>query len=89
MLFINKEKVDEDVEKIREYTLSPEQLQESIARKEKEKKEIKEKSEGLTFKDVVAMTIAIIELILPYFLICIATMVAVFLFFWWMGMHRY
>ncbi|MBR4162611.1 MAG: hypothetical protein IKR11_03745 [Solobacterium sp.] len=87
MIFLKKEKVDEDVEKIRQYTLTPEQLQQSIAKKEKEKREIKEKSEDITFKDVVAMTIAIIELILPYFLICIATMVLVFLFFWWMGMH--
>lgn len=82
MFFIHKDKVDEDVQKIREYTLSPEQLQREIEKKEQEKKKHDEAVEGFGFKDVVAMTIAIMSVLLPYMLIVFAVAIAVVLFFY-------
>ena len=87
MLFINKKKVDEDVEKIRHYYMSPEQLHQELEQEKKDRDKIKENLEGFGFKDVVAMTIAIIEVLLPYLLAFIGTMVLVYAFFWYMA-HR-
>ena len=88
MLFIKKKNVDEDVDKIRQYTysyVSPEQLRkeaEEEARLERKRKEI---AEEWTWKDILAMSIAIIEVILPYFLVMIGGMALVILYFLWAG----
>ncbi len=86
MLFIRKDKVDEDVEKIRQYTLgSTEKLRqeaEEEARLERRRKEI---SEQWTWKDILAMSIAVIEVILPYFVVMIGGMAIVILYFLWAG----
>lgn len=87
MFFINKKKVDEDVEKIRQYSIGSDQLREELEREKKEQDRIKQNLEGFGFKDVVAMTIAIIEVILPFMLVFIGVMVLVYLYFWWMA-HR-
>lgn len=86
MLFIRKDKVDEDVEKIRQYTLgSSDRLRqeaEEEARLERKRREI---GEEWTWKDILAMSIAIIEVILPYFAVMIGGMALVILYFLWAG----
>ena len=82
MFFIRKSKVDEDVEKIRAYTMSPEQLQQEMLKKETERKQHDEAVEGFGFKDVVAMTIAMMSVLLPYVLIVFGTAALVFLYFY-------
>ncbi len=82
MFFIRKSKVDEDVEKIRAYTMSPEQLQQEMLKKEAERKQHDEEVEGFGFKDVVAMTIAMMSVLLPYVLIVFGTAALVFLYFY-------
>lgn len=82
MFFIRKSKVDEDVEKIRAYTMSPEQLQQEMLKKKAERKQHDEAVEGFGFKDVVAMTIAMMSVLLPYVLIVFGTAALVFLYFY-------
>ena len=85
MIFYRKEKMEEDAEKILNSLLTPEQLKRKIDQENREKQELKEKSQDVTAKDVVAMTIAVLEIVVPYFLIAIAGMVAVYFFFMWIG----
>ncbi len=89
MLFIRKSKVDEDVEKIRQYTLGSEALKQEMDQEIRKKAELdrkrKEISEEWTWKDVLAMTIAIIQVILPYFIVMFLGMGLVFLYFIWRG----
>lgn len=86
MLFIKKKNVDEDVQKIREYTLGG-QLEEELKEEAKAEARRKEIANEFTWKDVLAMTIAIIEIILPYFLVMIGGMVFVYFLLWWLA-HR-
>ncbi|MCR5793995.1 MAG: hypothetical protein K6G61_01435 [Solobacterium sp.] len=79
--------MEEDAEKLMNSLLTPEQLKRKIDQENKEKEELRKKTEDFTAKDVLAMTIAILQIIVPYFLIAIAGMVAVYFFFVWMG-HR-
>ena len=81
MFFINKDRVDSDLEKIKEANLTPEQLEKKRA------KEKAEQVEGWTWKDTLAMTIAIIQVILPFMLVMAAVMALVFMFFVWMSNH--
>ena len=85
MFFLSKDQVDRDVESLRRQTLSPEKLDAELKAQAKEKKRMQENVEEFTWKDVLAMTIAIIQVILPYSMIMIAVMVLVFLYFWFMG----
>ena len=85
MFFLSKDQVDRDVERLRQSTLSPEKLDAELKAKAREQKRIKENTEEFGWKDVLAMTIAIIQIILPYFLVMIAVMVLVFLYFYFMG----
>ena len=85
MFFLSKEQVDRDVERIRQNTLSPEKLDAELKAKAQEQKRMKENVEDFGWKDVLAMTIAIIQIILPYFLVMISVMVLVFLYFYFMG----
>ena len=85
MFFLSKEQVDRDVERIRQNTLSPEKLEAELKAKAQEQKRMKENTEDFGWKDVLAMTIAIIQVILPYILVMIAVMVLVFLYFYFMG----
>ena len=73
----------EDVDKIRNYTLSSEHLKEKLQEEAEFSRKQKEADEQFTWKDVFAMTIAIIQVILPYMLIMFAVMVLTFLFFYW------
>jgi len=69
MFFNNRNRVDEDLERIRKAHLSPEALK----KEEEEEREIRDslKSEEgkITAKDVLAMSIAIFSLIIPYVLV--------------------
>ena len=86
MLFIKKKNVEEDVQKIREYTLGG-QLEEELKEEAKEEARRKEVLSEFTWKDVLAMTIAIIEILLPYFLVMIGGMVVIYFLMWWLA-HR-
>lgn len=85
MLFIRKEQVDKDVEKLRQSMMSPEQLKREQTRKEAEIKKHQEAVSEFTWKDVLAMSIAIFEILLPYMLVFAGVMALVFLFFLWMA----
>lgn len=94
MFFIHRKQVDEDVEKIRQYTLAeadPEKLAQEIRAeqeaKEAERRQHDEAVKDFTAKDVVAMSIAVFQILLPIFLIMFAVAALVVFYFWYMGMH--
>ena len=87
MFFINKDRVDSDLEKIKEANLTPEQLGKKRAKEKAEKERLAAQVEGWTWKDTLAMTIAIIQVILPFMLVMAAVMALVFMFFVWMSNH--
>jgi len=84
MLFNNRARLEEDLERIRKANLPLEKRLEEEQKEEAEKKAIKKSlasEEGkLTIKDIFAMTIAILSLILPYAAIIILAMGVVALF---------
>lgn len=87
MFFIHKDQVDQDVEKIREYTQGPEYLEKKLKKEAEDDRKRKENVSEFTWKDVLAMTIAIIQVILPFLIVFILGMVAVWCFFWYMAHH--
>lgn len=87
MFFINKDQVDKDVEKIREYTLGPEHLEKKLIKEAEDTRRRKENTSEFTWKDVLAMTIAIIQVILPFLIIFVLAMSAAWFFFWYMAHH--
>jgi len=62
-------RVEEDLEKIRRANLPPEKLKEEEEREQAIRDAMRSGDTRVTAKDVLAMTIAIFSLILPYFLI--------------------
>ena len=87
MFFINKDRVDSDLEKIKEANLTPKQLEKKRAKEKAEQERLAAQVEGWTWKDTLAMTIAIIQVILPFMLVMAAVMALVFMFFVWMSNH--
>ena len=87
MFFINKDRVDSDLEKIKEANQTPEQLEKKRAKEKAEQERLAAQVEGWTWKDTLAMTIAIIQVILPFMLVMAAVMALVFMFFVWMSNH--
>jgi len=87
MFFLGKDRLNEDLENIRKSNLSPEELEKEESAKEAEKRKIQNNLSEFTWKDVVAMTIAIIEVILPYMLAMAAAMAGMFLFIYWLAHH--
>lgn len=87
MFFINKDRVDSDLEKIKEANLTPEQLEKKRAKEKAEQERLAAQVEGWTWKDTLVMTIAIIQVILPFMLVMAAVMALVFMFFVWMSNH--
>jgi hypothetical protein len=85
MFFINKDRVDRDLEKINEANMTPEQLEKKRKKEKAEKEKHAAAVEGWTWKDTAAMTIAIIQVILPFMLVMAAVMALVFGFFVWMA----
>ena len=62
----NNRRVEEDLERIRRANLSPEQLEEEEKREREMREAVRAGEVRVTVKDIVAMTIAIFSLILPY-----------------------
>ncbi len=91
MFFIRKDKLEEDIEKIREYTIPPEQLAREVKEKEErkkvEKKHHQEQLEDFSAKDVFAMTVAILQVLLPYFLLVFGIAVLLFYGYYYIGTH--
>ena len=79
MLFNNSKRVSEDLQKIRQVNLDPAITQEKEKLSDEEKKKAKELLKELTFKDYIAMVIAVFSIIVPYFLILIGVL-AILLF---------
>ena len=82
MIFGNRHRVEEDLERIRQANLSPEELEEQQEKAAAEKEETIERLKEFTFKDFLAMVLAALSIIVPYFLIFSAIMALfVFLFY--------
>jgi hypothetical protein len=73
--------VEEDLERIRRANLSEEKRLQEDAEAAMRQEEIKAKSQGIGLKDVLAMTIAIFSLILPYLLGILVVCAAVLWYF--------
>ena len=87
MFFLGKDRVDQDLENIRKSSLSPEAREKEEAKAAAEKEKIQKNLSEFTWKDVLAMSIAIIQVILPYMLAMAAAMAAMFLFIYWLAHH--
>ena len=87
MFFIKKDQVDEDVRNMQQYVFTDTQLQEKLAAEAQDERKRKENADEFTAKDILAMSIAAFEVILPYMLAVAAAMAGVFLLFYWMGTH--
>lgn len=77
MFFNNRNRVEEDLERIRKANLSPEQ-QEIEAEKERAfQAKMQAEDLKLTAKDILAMSIAVFSLLIPYVLAILAAMALV------------
>ena len=85
MLFIGKDRVDKDVESFKEANMTPEQLEKKKAKEKAEQEKNAAKLEEWTWKDTLAMTIAVFQILLPIMLIMAVVAVAVFGFFYFMA----
>jgi hypothetical protein len=80
-VFFNNRRVDEELERIRKANLPPEQLEAEEA-KEREVKEAFESDDvKITAKDILAMTIAALSILLPYAAIFIGIAILVMFLF--------
>ena len=77
MFLGNNRRVKEDLEKIRRANIPADELAKSEDSELIERKEVNEKLKELTFKDYLAMVIAVFSIIVPYFLILIGILVLV------------
>jgi len=81
-MFPNKERINEDLERIRRANISSSEAIEEDKASEIEKTKVKERLKELTFKDYLAMIIAVFSIIIPYLLILVGVLVLfVFLFY--------
>ena len=80
MFFQNNRRVKEDLEKIRRSNLGDGELSETNKSELKERNKVKERLKELTFKDYLAMVIAVFSIIIPYFLILIGILALIVLF---------
>jgi len=84
MFFNNRRRLEEDLERIRQANLPPEALEaeEERRRLQKETQEAAGQDKiKLTAKDVLAMTIAILSIIVPYVLVIFAGIALVLFLF--------
>ncbi|MCL1831108.1 MAG: hypothetical protein FWG21_06720 [Oscillospiraceae bacterium] len=82
MFPLNSKRVNDDLSKIRRSNLDPEQREKEDLELEEDKKQTKAKLKDLTFKDYIAMVIAVFSIIIPYLLILFAVLfLFVFLFY--------
>ncbi|MGI6695426.1 MAG: hypothetical protein ACOX6O_04170 [Christensenellales bacterium] len=80
-MFFERGRLEVDLERIRQANLSEDKRLQEEADEKELLKEIREKSAGVGFKDVLAMTIAIISLILPYLIVTLVVCGAVLWYF--------
>lgn len=81
-MFLNNRRLEEDLERIRRANLSPEKDREESKLEKKNEKIARENIEKFGFKDLFAMCIAALSVLIPYFLIFVAVMAGLyFLFF--------
>jgi len=80
MFLGNNRRVKEDLEKIRRSNLGDGELSETNKSELKERNKVKERLKELTFKDYLAMVIAVFSIIIPYFLILIGILALIVLF---------
>ena len=80
-MFFNRQRLEEDLERIRKANLPPEIRKAEEAEEQKIKEAFQSGDMKVTVKDVFAMTIAIFSLILPPLLIILAGMGLVLLWF--------
>lgn len=71
MSLFNNRRVEEDLEKIRRANTNPIDIEKEDIVKEEEKKNVKIRLKELTFKDYIAMVIAVFSIVIPYLLIFI------------------
>lgn len=81
MLFNNRSRVEEDLERIRKSYLPPEELKKEEEEEQRIAESLKSEEGKPTAKDIFAMSIAVLSLIFPYALIILLAMGAVLLFF--------
>ncbi len=68
-MFFEKHRLEQDLERIRKANLSEGQRLREEEDEQRLQAEINEKTAGVGFKDILAMTIAILSLILPYLIV--------------------
>jgi len=82
MLFHNnRRRLEEDLERVRKANLPPEALEAEEAQEMEIRRSFESGEIEVTAKDILAMTIAMFSLILPYVLIIVAGMGLVLLWF--------
>lgn len=82
MFYGNKKRIDEDLQRIRDANLDTENSDEKEKVSKEEKRKIKESLKEITFKDFIAMVIAVFSIIIPYLLIFIGVLGLFVLFFY-------
>ena len=80
MLFDNR-RVEEDLERIRKANLPPEVREAEMEKEREAVNALRSSSERLTAKDILAMTIAVLSLVLPYALIIFGAVILFLLIF--------
>ena len=83
MIFGNRRVVEEELERIRKANLTPEQLEAEEANEREMREAIQSGEIKLTAKDVLAMIIAALSIVVPYMLLFIGLAVLMFLLFFW------
>lgn len=69
-MFLNrKDRLEEDLERIRRANLPQETIEEEDAAQNAEKQRMAQIAKGITIKDFIAMIIAVFSIILPYVLV--------------------
>ena len=81
MALFNNRRVEEELERIRKANLTPEQMEAEEANKREMKEAIQSGDIKITAKDILAMTIAALSIIIPYALIFVGIAILVLYLF--------
>ena len=77
MLFRNRRMLEQDLERIRRDSLPSDVLEQEDKKAEQERQAIKAAAGELTFKDYLAMVIAVLSIIVPYLVVFIAVIAVI------------
>ena len=80
-MFFEKHRLEQDLERIRKANLSEGQRLREEEDEQRLQAEINEKTAGVGFKDILAMTIAVFSLILPYLIVLFVVAAVVIWYF--------